>query len=137
MSENPSRTLITAAEAAATPPFPGRLSALLLEHGTMQLRWYAPKDEDKQTPHEQDELYIVASGTGWFRRGPERVAFAPHDALFVRAGEAHCFEDTSADFGTWVIFYGAKGGEGSTESLAKTSLKVVSDRAATVDQLVG
>jgi mannose-6-phosphate isomerase-like protein (cupin superfamily) len=112
MSEATPRTLITAAEAAATPNAPGRLSALLLEHGTMQLRWFAPKGEDAQTPHDQDELDIIASGTGWFRRGTERVPFAPHDALFVRAGEPHRFEDTSADFATWVVFYGAKGGEG-------------------------
>jgi len=46
------------------------------------------------------------------RMMPERVPFGPHDALFVRAGEVHRFEDTSADFATWVIFYGAKGGEG-------------------------
>ena len=111
MAEAPPRTLIPAAEAAATPPSAGRLSALLLAHGSMQLRWYAPKGEDPQTPHDQDELYIIASGTGWFRRGTERVAFAPHDALFVRAGEAHRFEACSPDFATWVIFYGAKGGE--------------------------
>jgi hypothetical protein len=103
MSEATPRTLITAAEAAATPPSPGRLSALLLAHGSMQLRWYAPKGEDAQTPHDQDELYIIASGTGWLQRGAERV----------RAGEAHRFEDTSADFATWVVFYGAKGGEKS------------------------
>jgi mannose-6-phosphate isomerase-like protein (cupin superfamily) len=113
MSEAPPRTLITATEAAAAPNAPGRLSALLLAHGTMQLRWFAPKGEDVQTPHDQDELYIIASGTGWLRRGAERVPFAPHDALFVRAGEAHRFEDTSADFATWVVFYGAKGGEKS------------------------
>jgi hypothetical protein len=68
MSETQTRTLITAAEAAAAPNAPGRLSALLLEHGTMQLRWFAPKGEDVQTPHDQDELYIIASGTGFIRR---------------------------------------------------------------------
>jgi mannose-6-phosphate isomerase-like protein (cupin superfamily) len=113
LSESTTRTLITAAEAATTPLPPGRLSALLLAHGSMQLRWYAPKGEDAQTPHDQDELYIIASGTGWLRRGAERVPFAPHDALFVRAGEAHRFEDCSPDFATWVVFYGAKGGEKS------------------------
>ncbi len=112
MPETPTRILIRAAEAATTPPSPGRLSALLLAHGTMQLRWFAPKGGDVQTPHDQDELYIIASGTGWLRRGAERVPFAAHDALFVRAGEAHRFEETSADFATWVVFYGATGGEG-------------------------
>jgi mannose-6-phosphate isomerase-like protein (cupin superfamily) len=112
MPETPTRILIRAAEAATAPNALGRLSALLLEHGTMQLRWFAPKGEDVQTPHDQDELYIIASGTGWLRRGAERVPFAAHDALFVRAGEAHRFEETSADFATWVVFYGATGGEG-------------------------
>ena len=111
MDEPKPPTLIAAAAAAATPLSPGRLSALLLQHGTMQLRWYAPKGEDAQTPHDQDEIYVVAAGTGWFRRGAERVAFVAHDALFVRAGEPHRFEDFSADFATWVIFYGPKGGE--------------------------
>lgn len=77
----------------------------------MQLRWYAPEGEDPQVPHDQDELYIVRSGTGWLRGGAERVGFVPHDALFVRAGEPHRFEDFSNDFATWVVFYGPKGGE--------------------------
>ena len=68
--------LATAADAAAARPAPGRLSALLLEHGSMQLRWYAPKGEDTQAPHDQDEIYVVASGTGWFRRGDEPVTLA-------------------------------------------------------------
>lgn len=102
---------VTAAEAAAAPLPPGRASALLLAHGSMQLRWYAPKGEDRQVPHDQDELYIVAAGTGWFRRGEARVPFGPHDVLFVRAGEAHRFEEFSADFATWVIFWGPPGGE--------------------------
>ena len=102
---------MTAAAGAAAPLAPGRLSALLLAHGSMQLRWYAPKGEDAQTPHDQDEIYVVAAGTGWFRRGAERVAFVAHDALFARAGEPHRFEDCSPDFATWVIFYGPTGGE--------------------------
>jgi mannose-6-phosphate isomerase-like protein (cupin superfamily) len=84
-----------------------------LKHRITEPHRYVPKIEDTQTPHDQDELYIIASGTGWFRRGAERVAFGPHDALFVRAGEAHRFEDFSPDFATWVVFYGAKGGEKS------------------------
>ena len=69
--------------AAATPLEPGRLSALLLRHGTMTLRWYAPQGADPQTPHTQDEVYVVASGSGWFRHGDRRDGFGPGDALFV------------------------------------------------------
>ena len=104
---------VTLAEASQAPLPPGRRSALLLKQGSMELRYYAPKGDDPQTPHDQDEIYIVASGRGFFVRGPERVAFGPHDALFVTAGVPHRFEDFSPDFGTWVVFYGKKGGEAS------------------------
>ncbi len=105
-------TLITRAAAAQAPLPPGRLSALALSHGSMELRWYAPDGHDPQTPHDRDEVYIVVSGTGWFVRGAERVAFGPGDALFVAAHDVHRFEDFTPDFATWVIFYGPVGGEG-------------------------
>jgi mannose-6-phosphate isomerase-like protein (cupin superfamily) len=105
------QTLTTPETAAAQPLTPGRLSALMGQHGSMTLRWYAPQGADPQTPHDQDELYVVASGSGTFVRGAERVRFKPHDVLFVRAGEVHRFEDFSADFATWVVFYGPEGGE--------------------------
>ena len=104
-------TLISRVGAANAPLTSGRLSALMGQHGSMTLRWYAPTGTDPQTPHDQDELYIVVSGIGLFVRGDERVTFGPHDVLFARAGEVHRFENFSADFATWVVFYGAVGGE--------------------------
>ncbi len=104
-------TLTTRIAAATAPLTPGRLSALMGAHGSMTLRWYVPKGTDPQTPHDQDELYIVASGTGIFVRNDERVAFGPHDVLFAAAGETHRFENFSDDFATWVVFYGPAGGE--------------------------
>jgi quercetin dioxygenase-like cupin family protein len=97
--------------ARSAPNQPGRLSSLLLSHGTLELRYYAPRGADNQTPHTQDEIYIVASGQGSFVRAGERVSFQPGDALFVAAGVEHRFEDFSDDFATWVIFYGPQGGE--------------------------
>jgi mannose-6-phosphate isomerase-like protein (cupin superfamily) len=82
-----------------------------IRHGSMRVGLYAPKGVDNQKPHDQDELYIIASGTGWFVKGNDRVAFAPQDVLFVEAGVAHRFEDFSDDFSTWVVFWGPKGGE--------------------------
>jgi mannose-6-phosphate isomerase-like protein (cupin superfamily) len=105
----PLRATIDEAERAPIPP--GFRSAELMRHGSMVLRYYAPKGRDPQTPHEQDELYIVASGTGTFACGGRRVPFGPGDVLFAAAGAEHRFESFSADFGTWVVFYGPKGGE--------------------------
>ena len=106
----PVRATLAAARAAPVPP--GQRSATLMEHGSMRLRYYAPKGEDAQTPHAQDEVYIVVAGRGRFEVGGEAFAFGPDDVLFAPAGAAHRFVDFSDDFATWVVFYGPEGGEG-------------------------
>jgi len=87
------------------------LAALLLSHGSMELEYYAPRGRDSQMPHDRDELYIVISGSGWFRNGERRHEFGPGDVMFVPAKVEHRFEQFSDDFATWVIFWGPKGGE--------------------------
>lgn len=82
-----------------------------LKHGSMKVGLYAPRHEDKQSPHRQDELYIVINGTGDFVKNGARIAFKPGDVLFVEAFTEHRFENFSADFATWVIFWGPDGGE--------------------------
>jgi mannose-6-phosphate isomerase-like protein (cupin superfamily) len=82
-----------------------------IRHGTMRVGVYAPRGGDSQSPHLQDELYIIASGSGWFVKGGERIAFAPQDVLFAEAGISHRFEDFTDDFAAWVIFWGPEGGE--------------------------
>ena len=83
----------------------------MLRHGTMSVGLYTPQDVDKQSPHEQDEVYIVASGTGVFAMGDERMACGPGDTFFVGAGVRHRFEEFSEDLAVWVVFYGPDGGE--------------------------
>jgi mannose-6-phosphate isomerase-like protein (cupin superfamily) len=108
--------LVTLAEAKAAPIPEGARSALLMQHGTMTLRYYAPRGRDPQTPHAQDEIYVVVSGTGTFALGRdegalERKPFGPGDAIFAPAGWIHRFEGFTDDFATWVVFWGPKGGE--------------------------
>lgn len=93
------------------PVEPGQPTSPLLRHGSMEMRWYAPKGCDPQTPHDRDEIYIVVAGRGWFVRGKERVAFRASDALFVPAHEPHRFENFTPDLALWVILYGPPGGE--------------------------
>jgi mannose-6-phosphate isomerase-like protein (cupin superfamily) len=102
---------VAAHEAAALPLPEGRRSAEVLSFGSLEVRYYAPKDADPQTPHDRDEVYVVASGRGFFVRGAERVAFEPGDMLFVPAKMEHRFEDFTPNFATWVMFYGPTGGE--------------------------
>lgn len=83
----------------------------LFTHGSLSVEMYAPRGTDPQKPHTRDEVYVVGSGTGKFRRGSEEVEFGPGDVLFVAAGVEHRFVDFSNDFATWVFFYGPQGGE--------------------------
>src|SRR5437762_11142113 len=102
---------ISLAQAVKAPLAPGETAAALMRHGSMRLLYYAPRGSDTQTPHQQDELYIVASGKGTFFCTDRYVSFGPGDVLFAPSGTEHHFEGLSDDFGTWVIFYGPKGGE--------------------------
>jgi len=83
----------------------------LFGHGTLEVGFYRPAGRDPQQPHDRDELYVIASGTGTFFCAGERTPFVPGDVLFVAAAAEHRFEDFSADFATWVFFYGPAGGE--------------------------
>ena len=89
-----------------------RAYGVLLEHGSMELGFYKPDATDPQQPHQQDEIYIIQSGSGWFVCGDDRMPFEPGEALFVPAGVVHRFEEFSDDFAAWVVFYGPTGGEG-------------------------
>jgi mannose-6-phosphate isomerase-like protein (cupin superfamily) len=99
------------ADAARAKLPEGRRSAEILRHGSLEVRWYAPKGIDPQGPHDRDEIYIIASGEGMFVRGSERVQFRANDLLFVPAKMEHRFEEFSADFAAWVVFWGPQGGE--------------------------
>jgi mannose-6-phosphate isomerase-like protein (cupin superfamily) len=86
-----------------------------IAHGTMSVSVFAPKTTDFQTPHVQDELYVVMSGTGVFVANNIQYSFAPGDVLFVPAGIEHRFVEFTPDFATWVIFYGPQGGEKASD----------------------
>jgi mannose-6-phosphate isomerase-like protein (cupin superfamily) len=74
------------------------------------LELFAPRGEDRQTAHAQDEFYIVVQGSAELHvrdvDGSMRIMPArPGDALFVAAGVEHRFHAISADFAAWVVFF--------------------------------
>jgi mannose-6-phosphate isomerase-like protein (cupin superfamily) len=97
--------------AKGIPGRAGELSTTDFEHGTLKVKLYGPRGIDPQTPHLQDEIYVIVSGNGHFVRENSVVPFAVGDVLFAPAGAPHHFEDFSEDFYTWVFFYGPEGGE--------------------------
>jgi mannose-6-phosphate isomerase-like protein (cupin superfamily) len=100
------KTLTRLAEIMAMPIPAGRQSRVAFDDGEVELRHFAPKGQDTQSPHDRDELYIVISGTARFRRKDETVRCAAGDVLFVAAHEEHRFLDFSSEFALWVVFYG-------------------------------
>jgi mannose-6-phosphate isomerase-like protein (cupin superfamily) len=89
----------------------GLRSVSLFEHGSLQVKIYAPRGHDPQRPHTRDEVYVVAQGRGVYFDGTTRRSFRAGDLIFAPAGSEHRFEEFTEDFTVWVIFYGPEGGE--------------------------
>lgn len=89
----------------------GKEFDLFFSHGTLETELYKPDRVDKQVPHERDEIYIIASGSGEFEMEGKTTSVKQGDFLFVPAGAVHKFREFTEDFSTWVIFYGPEGGE--------------------------
>ena len=83
-------------------------AARLFERDDFDVVLYIPQDTDEQTTHQRDEIYIIVSGYGTFRRRQELVRFSPGDVLFVAAHTPHQFESFSGDFRTWAVFFGPR-----------------------------
>ena len=77
----------------------------VLAKGEFRLEFFAPRGTDYQTPHDADEFYIVARGSGDLIIENERFSFQIGDALFVPAKVEHHFENFTDDFATWVLFF--------------------------------
>ncbi|HSI01823.1 MAG TPA: cupin domain-containing protein [Reyranella sp.] len=96
---------IALAEARQLPWKPGR-SAEAFVDGELEIRFTPRPTNGPQTPHQRDEVYIVAAGSGFYRVDGERTAVGPGDMCFAAAHAPHGFEDFTDDFAIWIIFYG-------------------------------
>ena len=87
-----------------------------LSSGSMSVELFEPEGADTQTPHAQDELYIVRQGTARFTKDGEEIDVGTGDVIFVEAGVEHRFVTFSEDFSVWVVFWGPTGGEGGADA---------------------
>ena len=100
------------AEARARIPGPaGEHAVKVFQRGTLDVALSLPSRPIRQSPHAQDEVYVIVRGTGVLLHDGKRDTFEAGDLLFVAAGIEHQFEDFSQDLAVWRIFYGPEGGE--------------------------
>jgi len=59
---------------------------------------------DGQSPHTEDEIYVVTAGRAVLESGGERAHVAAGSVVYVPAGEVHRFTDVSEDLALLVIF---------------------------------
>jgi mannose-6-phosphate isomerase-like protein (cupin superfamily) len=96
---------ISLAAARQLPWKPGR-SAEAFVDGELEIRFTPRPTNGPQTPHQRDEVYVVAAGSGFYRIDGTVTAVGPGDMCFAAAHAPHGFEDFTDDFAIWVIFYG-------------------------------
>jgi quercetin dioxygenase-like cupin family protein len=59
---------------------------------------------DDQSPHTEDEIYIVTAGRATLASGGERAEVRPGSVIYVPAGEVHRFTDIAEDLAVVVVF---------------------------------
>ena len=59
---------------------------------------------DDQSPHTEDEIYVVTTGHARFVTPEGSADVAPGDVLYVPAGEPHRFVDVTEDLALLVVF---------------------------------
>lgn len=59
---------------------------------------------DDQSPHDEDEIYVVTAGRASVTAGGRTLAVRPGTTLFVGAGEDHRFHDVEEDLSLLVVF---------------------------------
>lgn len=77
-----------------------------LKERTMSAGLYALKagEADPQSPHAQDEIYLVVSGRASLTVGEETTSVARGSVVFVPAGTPHRFHHISEDLRVLVVF---------------------------------
>jgi mannose-6-phosphate isomerase-like protein (cupin superfamily) len=75
------------------------------EKDGVSLVFFAPRETDYQTTHDEDEFYFIVRGSGEIVVSGERQSFDGGDVFFVAKGVEHHFENFTDDFATWAVFF--------------------------------
>ena len=92
---------LAAGQAASAEPY---LEFLRRPSMSIGLYVLAAGATDGQSPHTEDEAYVVLAGRSRFTAGPETREVAPGDTVFVPAGLPHHFHDITQELRLIVVF---------------------------------
>jgi mannose-6-phosphate isomerase-like protein (cupin superfamily) len=95
--------------AKATPN--GYLEFLRQEFMSVGIYVLAAGAEDRQKPHDEDEIYYVVRGKAKFRHGDADLRAEPGDVHYVPAGETHFFHSIESELVLFVVFAPPEGSE--------------------------
>jgi mannose-6-phosphate isomerase-like protein (cupin superfamily) len=97
------RTLdeLTAEQAAAARPY---LEFLRSESMSVGLYVLDAGGVDRQSPHSEDEIYVVMHGRSRFTAGDETRDVKAGDVIYVEAGAPHRFHDITEGLALIVVF---------------------------------
>jgi mannose-6-phosphate isomerase-like protein (cupin superfamily) len=70
---------------------------------------------DTQSPHTEDEIYVVTAGRARFVAGSASLDVGPGAVLYVPAGEEHRFVDITEDLAVLVVFAPAEHARAGSE----------------------
>lgn len=60
--------------------------------------------QDMQTPHDEDEVYLVLAGRARMKTGEEMLEVTPGTVLYIKATETHSFFEIEEDMTLMVFF---------------------------------
>ena len=99
--------LSLAAARKLVPP-EGSRAAEVFRDEHVWIRFARHPTSGMQVPHDQDEFYVVASGTARYRWEGGETTIGPGDIMFAAARTEHGYDQFSDDFSVWVVFYGPR-----------------------------
>jgi mannose-6-phosphate isomerase-like protein (cupin superfamily) len=89
------------ADGGRTSQYTEHLKVPDLSIGTYSI---AAGGSDPQSPHAEDEIYVVTAGRARLVADSGTAGVRPGSVVYVPAGEGHRFTDVTGDFAVLVVF---------------------------------
>jgi len=99
---------VSTAELADRLEQDGTSYAEVLSEESMRVELARYPNPEPKTPHREDELYVVLSGSGMVHVGTETYSVEEGDIVYVEQGLEHDFFDIDEEITALVVFTGAE-----------------------------